>query len=1646
MSSVIINLNSTDYNSTKPDYGAVGQYATNLRFANKTKSLKFTNADYGIATVTVGFTGSIDYGSVYFSNPNGGDVSVSKNIDGIYMVSNETAKIENIFYQNGTGGTTTYYVIINSDTSLKSTELNVSVALGKYNTQPAGTSITISCSCQDPIYSYTTGLHAYSPYDAKAGTSKLTTILYSRLPIGSWTTGTKVYCTNTFSHPALPYFYGYGVNVYQVGDEIDRAYGTKKEYTVKKKLFGKPKTTEQTIIGNTFNLANETSEACVVPSMSRVGQITNTLDASSLIQPLQYRYYLGYDTSTKQKSNDSVFTTYDFGAKQHNPVTGALHALEKVTQGVIVGYDTTWDPNIWSAVAGGALGLGAVIALAEGTAINAAAGLLLDYLVGILADTWIGAAITAAQGIPVWGQIAFLVVALLALLWGILRTKTTVYREDCKLFLHHFTDTPYIELGSKLYRDEDLTIQNNGYYCDGVYFFQQTGIGTGKTISSQELSSCYTTISSNPTKYGTLYSIQADNPTLVTNFQKLIVLLYESGKPSPYCGGDAVYPSDYMSQYVTGKTCCELEICNSYLIEFEAGLEWSCISVADANSKVTPKFNAAVSYAQSQGNFNALLTDADLGELPSYFTHELKVENIPTQTSFYYDKRINTNPTVGMSIYYDPCGCTKVLDGYYGITGVTYFRTFYHTTNGSIDGIFYMATSGSTTTTTSEPIILTNLTYTSNWFLKGSNDIVLQYYTDKIEQDRLFNPNSLYSNPMLVKGFIDNLTTLSDFQKYTGTTETQSTEADTGWYRPLVDWIEPSPFYYNKTQTITLNTEEVCDFMISGSTLRGFNIVGIDSNLLETPTHNVVNVTVNVYSTTGLTATYSCDTLPASSKTFFPFDAQVSPTENITGITISSINSTNPINKTTYVSGTFTDCDLTGISLPGVTISSVTFLSPTMATASGYVPSDGGAVVTDKGFVWSTTSGATLSNSFVNGGTGTGAINASLLELSGNTTYYVRSYATNIIGTAYSSEITYVYNIPTPTPTPSPTPTRTSTPTLTPTLTPTRTATPTLTATNTPTLTSTPTPTPTLTPTLTATMTPTLTATQTPTRTATPTPTRTATNTPTLSATPTPTRTATPTLTATNTPTLTSTPTPTRTATPTLTATNTPTLTSTPTPTPTQTPTRTATNTPTLTATMTPTRTATPTPTRTATPTVIPPTPTATPTRTATPTLTPTPTLPYFPGADYVVFTYSFAPGAGQDLDTVTTLMSPVQTNSMGYFDNGSLPSGDYTAAQGYLHWGGDNTGSSGKESVFVDMRTFASNAVVELTCRAIWYTSVSGGDITMRMVAYQGGTMGSDGAFGFTNTGGSQIGSFDFPTVNVSVVGQSKALTACVGTYTYDKSNGHMTKIDCIDPTPTPTPTRTPTLTPTRTATPTPTPSMSCSTIIGIDVYFNTNLAESCFEGIKVGHIMSSDTGDINNATNLYSGTDCITPAGAGYYHQGGSSIYRYWNGTSFTSTGSCPTPTPTPTQTTTPTRTPTPTPTSTLIGGYYNCGYGCQFYSTPPGCPTCDINEPEVDVFNSSTDLVIDSVYINSVPVTGGNYPVNSGQSTISTTPYSGTVTVTVHISSGTYFDQSITIVGSGSPQCQNFTGTGSYNFFDVLLDSNSYITIAAQDGSCF
>ena len=95
------------------------------------------------------------------------------------------------------------------------------------------------------------------------------------------------------------------------------------------------------------------------------------------------------------------------------------------------------------------------------------------------------------------------------------------------------------------------------------------------------------------------------------------------------------------------------------------------------------------------------------------------------------------------------------------------------------------------------------------------------------------------------------------------------------------------------------------------------------------------------------------------------------------------------------------------LSAPTVTTSTVTNITETSATGGGNVTSDGGATVTERGICWSTGHNPTTEDAHGSNGTGTGNFTVEMSNLNPNTTYYVRAYAMNSVGTSYGEEISF---------------------------------------------------------------------------------------------------------------------------------------------------------------------------------------------------------------------------------------------------------------------------------------------------------------------------------------------------------------------------------------------------------------------------------------------------------------------------------------------------------------------------------------------------------------------------------------------------------------------------------------------------------------
>jgi|688.fasta_scaffold233423_2 hypothetical protein len=115
-----------------------------------------------------------------------------------------------------------------------------------------------------------------------------------------------------------------------------------------------------------------------------------------------------------------------------------------------------------------------------------------------------------------------------------------------------------------------------------------------------------------------------------------------------------------------------------------------------------------------------------------------------------------------------------------------------------------------------------------------------------------------------------------------------------------------------------------------------------------------------------------------------------------------------------FLTVSFISCsdDENNSTLPGVTTTIISSITINSAISGGVITSNGGENITAKGVIWSTSQNPTieLSTKTVDG-TGTDSFTSSITSLSSNTTYYVRAYATNNVGTSYGNEVTFTTSI-----------------------------------------------------------------------------------------------------------------------------------------------------------------------------------------------------------------------------------------------------------------------------------------------------------------------------------------------------------------------------------------------------------------------------------------------------------------------------------------------------------------------------------------------------------------------------------------------------------------------------------------------------------
>ena len=92
---------------------------------------------------------------------------------------------------------------------------------------------------------------------------------------------------------------------------------------------------------------------------------------------------------------------------------------------------------------------------------------------------------------------------------------------------------------------------------------------------------------------------------------------------------------------------------------------------------------------------------------------------------------------------------------------------------------------------------------------------------------------------------------------------------------------------------------------------------------------------------------------------------------------------------------------------PKLTTTAITSIRSTSANSGGIILNDGGQPVLSSGICWSTSHNPINTASHTSDGTASGSFVSAMTALTPNTTYYVRAWAKNIVGTSYGNEISF---------------------------------------------------------------------------------------------------------------------------------------------------------------------------------------------------------------------------------------------------------------------------------------------------------------------------------------------------------------------------------------------------------------------------------------------------------------------------------------------------------------------------------------------------------------------------------------------------------------------------------------------------------------
>ena len=95
------------------------------------------------------------------------------------------------------------------------------------------------------------------------------------------------------------------------------------------------------------------------------------------------------------------------------------------------------------------------------------------------------------------------------------------------------------------------------------------------------------------------------------------------------------------------------------------------------------------------------------------------------------------------------------------------------------------------------------------------------------------------------------------------------------------------------------------------------------------------------------------------------------------------------------------------VAVPLLVTADVLLITSTSAVSGGNITADNGEIVTARGVCYNTSANPTITNSKTTLCPGNGPFTCTLLGLAPGTTYYLRAYATNSVGTSYGNELSF---------------------------------------------------------------------------------------------------------------------------------------------------------------------------------------------------------------------------------------------------------------------------------------------------------------------------------------------------------------------------------------------------------------------------------------------------------------------------------------------------------------------------------------------------------------------------------------------------------------------------------------------------------------